>query len=173
MNEFCLKEKAITKGCVEEVSTGDWAMILGKYSNSQFATRIRVTDTYAINPKTGDLSFYDKVISEDDTERIVYKNDKENNNVALTLISIKNKTKQLLEDVSVDFFEFWCRINATGNRPIFLLFGYIIYGDMCFLQQISAAGTKVVKHFCINCEYHGDDNMFNIVHGQCNYEDDD
>ena len=80
-------------------------MILGKYSNSQFATRIRVTDTYAINPKTGDLSFYDKVISEDDTERIVYKNDKENNNVALTLISIKNKTKQLLEDVSVDFFE--------------------------------------------------------------------
>ena len=180
VNEFKLTEKAATRGGVHSCITGDGATILGKYSNSQFATGIRILDDEAVDPKTGLPMFYDMVEDDDGRIRKKYKNYHTLENVAVTSISIKNETKQLLKDVFGDFFEFGRKIRvegllANGEEPRLLPFDIVICGDMCFLQKMTATGgaCKVKKHFCNYCECHGDDDMFHVVDGKGTYPDED
>ena len=58
VNEFGLKEKASTRGNLHACITSDSATILGKYSNSQFATGIGILDDEAVDHKTGLPIFY-------------------------------------------------------------------------------------------------------------------
>ena len=74
MNEFGLKEKVTTRGNIHACITGDGATILGKYSNSQFATGIRILNDEAVDPKTGLPMFYDMVEDDDGRQRKEYKN---------------------------------------------------------------------------------------------------
>lgn len=53
--------------------------------------------------------------------------------------------------------------------PAFMPFSYVVCRDMAFLQKVTnrnrGGACKVMKHFCIYCEVHGDEDMFRIVVG--------
>ena len=124
-----------------------------------------MVDIDAVDPLSGEPLYYETV-EINGRKRIRYKNYQKVDTLALAAICLKNETKELLNAVFKDFYDF-CNLLSTeglpanGDDPALRPFKYESCADLCWNNKCvgSIGGACKVKDlFCIYCEASGNSN---------------
>ena len=108
---------------------------------------------------------------DDGNNVVLLKNYQTFKNHAMTEIILHSETKQIINDVFAEFFKFGMQLDrglpASEHGPAFMPFSPLANGDMSLLHKVTCHGgaCKVMHHFCMCCECHGDEDMFAFLTG--------